>query len=241
MGSMSEDQPLFDGVIKAVVFALNAHDVSLPAPYMSRAMSEVKVKPRITKKAKLAEERVTLGSGEGPLSLLERELNKERKWHSQPAQERVRGLDKAAQAGFILMHMGKLDLPHLIVLEGLYTTAYAPCDCQKLCCSGRTPNLRWLSAVNKTVIMLRESADVLKAPGKKGLSTNPQLRKRLVELYFTGEAQTLDYLAGVGGVTTVTAARHRDWVRTFLDQLKDEALTQIAEIFDQAGITGALE
>lgn len=223
MTDADTNKPLFDSTRAALVFALNAHQPEMPRPFMNKAMAEnVKLKRRRND--------VEMVSEEEP-----------RKCSGGPRRESLRGLDKAAQAGMILQHFARLEHPEQLVLSGLLLQAYEPCYCQRPCCSGLVANARWRKVTHAMCLVLQETGDVLRVPGKKGLSTPPILRMAFVEQYFTKNSRTLTEMASRAQVTMVTAAKHRDWICSYLGQTEQTAWLAIQEIFDQAGITGALE
>jgi hypothetical protein len=230
---VSDLAPLFDDTRKALVFALNAADVKMPKPSMTTAMAEgIKKKlPRTAKArakffAKAAEQREA-----------ERDALVRAAFKRKPT--KLTGEERAAQAGFILLEFQKLDAAHQVVLTGLLTRSHSPCDCRRPCCSGWARNLRWDKAVADACFMLKETGDVLRQPGKRGLSTQPHLRKAVVEEFFTKRPITLVHLASVAHCSQMTAAKHKAWIVEYLEQTETEAWQQIAALFDAAGITGA--
>ena len=88
--------------------------------------------------------------------------------------------------------------------------------------------------------ILKETGDVIKKPGSRGLSTQPDLRKAIVEEWFTGEQASMANMARRFGISSLTVAKHKEWITTYLEQTENEAWQQIAPILDQAGITGAI-
>lgn len=219
----------FDDVRKAVVFALNASDVAPPTAFMNKAMAAVKYKPQ--RRAKSLE----------ALHKIEEEMApvKEARSLARISTPPLRGLDKAHQAGVILFHLDRLQPIQRALLAGLLMQATSPCDCRSPCCSGRRPRLEWLSAAREVEEYLRSRAEVVKEPGKKGLSSQPTLRRRIVEGYLRRWEETLVDLAGRSGVSLSTAAKHRELLTSHLQEVELEAWRALSEIFDQAGITGA--
>lgn len=229
MEASIKEPPLFDSPKAALVFALNADQVEMPRPFMNKAMAEAPTKKK-TKKAKkmLADHGVE-----------EREVV--RKMNTGPTPVRLRGFEKAAQAGFILQQFARLDQEHQVVLTGLLARAYDPCLCQRVCCSGWAVNPRWRQATTDMCLILKESGDVLKTPGKKGLSTQPALRMALVEQFFTKRPVSVTDLAASCEVSHMTVATHRAWINGYLEQVETEAWLSIQDIFDQSGVTGFVE
>ena len=221
------DQPLFSDVAEALRFALNAAQADMPRPFMNKAMAEAPTK-KLSKK-KQAEFDALVGA------------RSERIKQSQLyPRAHFKGMDKAGQAGFILAKLELLAPEQSTVLKGLLTTAYDPCACRAPCCVGRRPNPRWLVAVKLMCHILKETGDVIKKPGSRGLSTQPDLRKAIVEEWFTGEQASMANMARRFGISSLTVAKHKEWITTYLEQTENEAWQQIAPILDQAGITGAI-
>jgi hypothetical protein len=226
---LDEKEPApFDDSRKALVFALNAHQVTVPTAYMNKAMAAVKFEAKRKSKALKA-----LHDAEEAFQAQKRSYSLAR--ISTPP---LRGLNAAHQAGVILFHFRRLDAIHQTVLTGLLTKAYLPCLCRRPCCSGWTPTERWVEAVRQACETIRTEADILRAPGRKGLSSQPGLREALVKQYFTKNERTITDLAERAGVTAVTAARHKEWVYGWMEQTEAGAWAAIEPILDQAGITG---
>lgn len=240
----SEDDAVarFDNSRLALVFALNAVDVEMPRPFMNRAMADtaVKVKKRGKKKKKVPE-RLFWNETEvmSAKELLDMELEHQRKPpRSRLAQAPLRGLDKAHQAGLILAQLATLGVEHVTVLKGLLIRAYDPCACRSPCCSGRRRNARWAEAVKATCELLKGTGDAMRESGKRGLSTQPEMRLALVEQFYTKNTMTVAAAAHIGKVSTMTATRHRDWIFAWLEQTETEAWLRVDTLFDQLGITG---
>lgn len=225
-GAMTDNQPLFDSSRAALVFALNATKIEMPRPSMNKEMASIKLRPPVPKTKR---ERKLM-------SLDEEEVVRKSSLLTPP----LRGIDKAAQAGFILQQFAKAEKDHRMILTGLLTRPRDPCTCNRPCCSGFRPVLRWVEAVRDTCDALACSADILKTPGKRGLSTQPVLRRLLVEQYFTKNSTTLFDLAIAGHVSPETVAQHRTWILGYLETLEHAAWLDTDSIFDSSGITGYL-
>jgi hypothetical protein len=232
---MMETTPVFDSVQKALVFAFNAaNSYYIASPTMNTMMAAVPVKPsRMAKRLKAAAGE----AGEGEIKV---------RPSSPPPQpgDLLRGLNKAGQAGLILHEVAKLDAAHYWVLAARCTEPTLPCDCRSLCCQGWRTTPRWDIAINKLCHILANDADITKTPGKRGLSTEPRLRRMLVERFFLEpdvKPQSIASLARIVKVSPITAAKHDGWVTGYLVEQETEAWTQIQAIFDQTGITGTLE
>jgi hypothetical protein len=238
MGAAEEEPvaPVFDDSRKALVFALNANRVAMPRPFMNKAMAEAPRKaPKKRRKSALA----LFLAPDDAFALLELENAPKRRGSRPPGPQPLKGLDRAHQAGFILSQLDRIYPAQRLVLRGLLTQAYEPCTCRSPCCSGRRRNARWAEAVKATCLLLKEVGDVTREPGKRGLSTQPEMRLALVEQFYTKNTMTVADAARIGKVSTMTATRHRDWIFEFLEQTETEAWLSIDALFDQVGITGS--
>jgi hypothetical protein len=225
-----EEFARFDDSRAALVFALNAHQVAVPTAYMNKAMAEVKWKPKRKNKSLKA------------LHEEEERRISTRKRHdlARISTPPLRGLEPHHQAGIILFHFKRLDKEHQVILTGLLTTPHVPCSCRRPCCRGWSATEQWSKAVREMCDILQFKGDILKAPGKKGLSSQPGLRRAVVEGFFTKRECRLTDLAALAKVSGITAARHKEWIVTYLEQCEQEAWLSLDPIFDQAGITGNL-
>ena len=237
-----KEKPPFDSVIKALVFAFNAgDDYYLPSPVMNRAMAETIIaKP--TKKKKKKEAPFIDGTTGEALDESPDEPKPVRgmKPPAQPG-ERLQGLNKAQQAGIILHTVGRLASIHKYALTAQFTKPDLKCQCQSPCCKGSKPTIRWVRAIECVCSHVKQDADILKVPGKKGLSTTPHLRRLIVERYFLQNGSSIAMLARRAKVSAITAAKHNEWITTYLEEACTEALIQIALLFDEQKITGFLE
>lgn len=220
-----QDQPAFDSVERALVFAFNATEVvHVASPLMNTAMAEVPVKKKRAKKgAEQPPDEETRARPASPIS--------------QPG-ERLKGLNAAHQAGVILAVVRRLDPHHGRILAARYTHPTFPCQCQSPCCQGYRPTLRWVGAVSYLCEFLMVQASVV--DGKEGLSTDPNLRRLIVERHFLRSETSNAQLARKAKMSAITVAKHAEWITTYLEREEDEANKQIALLLDQEGITGFL-
>lgn len=240
------ERPQFDDTRRALEFALNFRGET-KASVMSRMMAQVRVAPkRPSKRAKKLIDRA-LADMDDDIADLARELIA-RQYKRPTAKSKIgappkalQGLDGAHMAGYTLAQFARLDTLHQTILRGVCLVAYSPCNCRAPCCSGVRRNAPWAAAVVDTCDILQHAGAVLREPGKRGLSTQPALRLALVESYYTERERSLIDLAMIGQVSTITAARHKEWICGYLEQTEDAAWTALAPIFDEAGITGAFE
>lgn len=237
--------PPFDDSRKALVFALNATDVQMPRPAMNKAMAQG-AKKEETKAAAKRRKKALAKAGVLEAEVTPRTPTK----HVDSAQEARRaaqkewlGLDTPAQAGLILREFEKLDREHRVILTGLLVQPLVACSCRAPCCSGWAKVPRWTKAVQDTLELLKESTDLVRMPGKKGLGTQPELRRCIVQEFYEKdrvEPRSLAALARMAGVSAITAAKHRGWILEGLQRIENEAWLQIDAMFDQAGITGTI-
>lgn len=217
------EAPLFDSVTEALVFALNAAQADMPRPFMNKAMAEAPTR-KLSKKAK---------------ALLGEQEERLRTMQLYP-RAYFKGMDKAGQAGFILAKLDLLEPQQSTVLKGLLMHSYDPCACRAPCCMGQRINPRWDVVVKQMCHILKETGDVIAQPGKRGLSTQPDLRRAIVEGWFMKEEPALARLARRFHISNITVAAHKNWIIDYLAQAETEAWQEIAPILDQAGITGAI-
>lgn len=220
---VADDQPLFDSVRDALSFALNATDIEMPRPFMNKAMASYQAKPK-TKKEK---EAAALMEEEGKRMNLYPRCT-------------FRGMEKAAQAGFILKQIEKLDRPQSTLLKGVLTHPYDPCSCRSPCCSGRRVNPRWYAALTQMCDLLKDEADLLRIPGKKGLGTQPHLRTLIVEGFFLKTELGVAHLARASQLSRITVDKHQSLIIPYLVETEEQAWFNIAPILDQAGIVGTI-
>jgi len=221
---MTEHQPLFETSREALTFALNTSAV-IPRPMFNRAMAET---PR--SKAIQSPEEI-----EAELTQAARQLN------TGPRRTSLRGLEASAQAGMILLHLGRIDEHQHVILTGLLSHPWDPCACGAPCCSGKRITRRYAEAFKRTCEIVDEAGEMLRRDGKKHpMSPQPKLRKLLVEQFLCGQTATLTDIAHEAEVSMATAAKHRDWVMTLLSQIEDEAWLAIDPILVGAGIVGDL-
>lgn len=229
--------PEFDDTRKALAFAFNAHrSAAPPRPAASAAMSAApgkKPKKPRTKKAREEAEAERLERADAERRQLVRAV------FGGPRAPRTEERDRAARAGLILAVVDRLDEAHRTVLAARLVESHSPCSCRSPCCSGRAVSLRWSTAIGAICDMLKDRADLLRVPGKRGLSTLPQLRRAVVQSHFDPRADgTIVALAAHAGVSAVTAAKHRAAIVEWLEAAETEAWQQAALLLDQAGVTG---
>lgn len=226
----------FDDSRKALVFALNAHQVTPPQPYMNKAMASIAAaKPRAKSKAierlRELEAQAAVDNAKG------------RRLRAGPYP--AKGLDKAHLAGYILSEFAKLDRIHQVVLSARCITCALPCDCNAPCCSGWRPVDRWVCAVDELCELTKQQAIALAnegaipgAPMKVGLSTQPALRRFIIAQWGARSWSSVADIARRFQLNALTVSRHRGWIEEWLDTQENNAWLQLDAIFDRTGITG---
>lgn len=238
---MAEPAP-FDSTRKALVFALNAgSNISMPAPFMSKAMAEGIRKKRKPKKKSYGPEIDALLAADDPLEAERQQYEELVRQAFRQGVLRLNAQERAAQAGFILQEFRKLDAAHQMVLSGLLIRSHQPCSCRRPCCSGWEETRAWSAAVAQTCTYLKGSEDAAKAPGKRGFSTAPILRKMAVEAFYSKRELKLTDLADHADISLVTAAKHRGWIVEILELLEQAAWVQADALLDRMGITGSFD
>lgn len=217
------EPPLFDSALKALQFALNATTVDMPRPFMNKAMADAPVR-KLSKKVKET------------LQLRDEETKRMNLY----PRAHFKGMEKAAQAGFILRQLDKIDIEQATILRCTLIEPYEPCSCRSPCCMGHRPNARWLAAIQQMCQILKETGDVIMVPGKRGLSTQPRLRQIIVESWCTETPWKIAAIAKQVELSPITVKAHRDWICDYLGQTQTLAWQQIAPILDQVGITGTI-
>ena len=211
--------PSFDSVIKALRFAFNSGLGRIPQPSAMRTLAE-----------QLEHERQTKGRGPEETR---------RRWDDGSVKH-LQGLDRTAQAAFILAVVGRLDQNHQNLLAARFTNPRTDCECGSPCCRGWRMTKSWDSAVGAICLTLQTEGEVTKVPGKRGLSTEPRLRRALVEQFVHPTGVSVRQLSLSFDLSQITVAKHSGWIGTFLDQEYQEAMTEVSLLFDQAGVTGFL-
>lgn len=235
-GAPEQDGAPFDDSRKALEFALNAHQVSLPQPFMNKAMAAAKPKRRKSR-----------DPGVRKLQDLQEEIDAERAAHRtlKHGQWPTKGLDGAHLAGFILAKFGTLTELTQVVLTGRLTRPVMECTCGNPCCSGWRPVGRWVGAVDRMCELAKYQALAIAnegripgAPMRAGLSTQPALRRAIVKAYFTGDDVSVSGTAARHGLDWHTVARHRGWLTEWMATLENNGWLEVDALFDHCGITG---
>lgn len=213
-------EPLFDSPRKALHFALN-HRASMARPAMNKMAAG---------NAKL--QKLVLADGS---EIIVPTISRYKAKRS----EQLKGMDGVAQAGMVLYHLARLSEPQQLVLIAESVVPSLPCACRAPCCSGHRPNPPWVHAVLVLCDYLRDEAKLSKVRGKKGLSTNPFMRRTLVERFFIpGRSITLSALAIRCEVTEQTVAAHNKPISIYLTKAEDDGWRAFDEHLGEAGIVG---
>lgn len=226
------DGAVFDTVQKALAFALNYQGANMPRPAMTKAMAEAPAKKPSKKAAKARRDALA------KLGVEEREKTAHRSFMG------VRlpiGQEAAYLAGIILRHFDDLEANQQLFIISALAKPRFPCACRSPCCSGWRVNPRWLAATTAIIELLKVGADVVNAdPSKpgRGLSTQPGLRRALVEEYFLNVEHTATELSVAHGVARDTVTKHRTWIWTYLDALAEASWLAADRLFDETALLG---
>lgn len=213
-------EPLFDSPKAALTFALNYH-LGPTRPQMNKMMADGKVK------------KIDLANG----SQVEVEVPVVKRGPQRSNQ--LKGVDGVAQAGMILQVLARLPEPQQLTLIAYALIPTTVCSCRSACCQGYRANQEWVRTVLKLCDYLRDEAELSKIKGKKGLSTQPLLRRLLVEKFFIPEKNsTLVELAMISGITEQTVIAHRRPILVFLEKQMDDGWRAFDEDLGKAGIVG---
>lgn len=212
-------EPSFDSPRRALTFALN-YELKMPRPAMTKMMADGKVQ-----RIELADgSKITVAVG----------YNSSRR-----RPEGLTGLDGAATAGFVLQVLASLPVQQQLVLIAECMRPTTPCSCGSPCCSGERRNSGWITAVRCICDHLRDEAHLSRLPGKKGMSTLPDLRFMLVEKFFVpGREFTYASVAKRFNISEQTVFNHRKPVLAYLTQQQRTAWRAIDEALGFAGIVG---
>lgn len=161
------------------------------------------------------------------------------------SREQLRGLDGAATAGLVLAQLYRMPDGQQLAVMAASVDANQPCSCGASCCAGSKFNPQWLRVVLKLCEHLKEEADITKTPGKKGMSTTPELRKFLVERFFLERIErepalrySLVYIAKKCGVTEKTVGEHRKLIDAYLEEQHDLGWQSMDVLLSEAGLVG---
>lgn len=226
----------FDDSRKALAFALNSHQVTVPQPFMNKLMSEIaakkpKAKSKALQKLRDLEEEARV------------EASKGRRLRIGPWP--ARGLDKAHLAGYVMQQFARLDWLHQVVLTVRVMTCALPCTCGSPCCCGVRPVDRWVMAVDQLCELTKQHAIALAnegripgAPMKVGLSTQPELRRFIIAQWGARSWSSVADISRRFQLNALTVSRHRGWIEEWLDTQENNAWLELDAIFDSSGITG---
>lgn len=158
-----------------------------------------------------------------------------------PRNAQLKGLDGAATAGMILAQLSALPEPQQLVLMASSMQAVLPCACRAPCCAGSKQNPEWSRAIDRLCSYLRGEAELTKVKGKKGFSTHPLMRRKLVEKFFLPKREiVLAELAEKCGVTEQTVIAHRRPIVTYLERTEQAGWHAFDLIMAESGMVGFL-
>lgn len=139
------------------------------------------------------------------------------------------GLDGAATAGIIGVHLSTIPQLWRRILIARYAVRSAVCECGRLCCSGKQPNPAWQAEI----VWLAESVMV----ALSGCISNRRLRHGIVLKYF-GQKVRLGELADYCHVNRDTASDQCHKVVAMLKAEEKAAYAAIDERLRSVGLVG---
>lgn len=204
--------PLFDTSRAALAFAFNYSKAGIKAPTMNSILGEQRL----------------------PAD-----------WMALPTRRDTRALDlsrdeRAGQAGLIFVHYARLAPISRLLTMARVVPSSVRCECHRPCCSGWKNHPDWEAAVDAICVYLRDIA-IVHQSGKRGLSSQPLLRRAVVENFFDPkrlfspkrEAERCD-------ISEVTVYHHKNIITSWLDTAEKDAWTTLDEALVAAQIVGAL-
>lgn len=214
MSALGQERPPFSDSRQALSFALNHSTSSISRPAMTKILEEAAASLRAPVDAPSR-------SGAGG-----RTASKT-------------GTDGAFLAGVVLRYFSKLLAVQRLTLLARTLTPRQRCECHAPCCSGWRPDRDWDAAVEGLCFVVKEHADLMRVPGKKGMSTPPALRRALVERMFSPhDKRTMAALAELGGVTEVTAYAHKTYITDCLETAEKSGWGALDELLTANNIVG---
>lgn len=204
---------LFPTSQKALAWALLHTPESIKAPAMSRAAAEA--------------QRV-------------------RDWHDAGGRKSTRqrdenlvGANATGQAAFILLEFAKLSNPQRLTCYARVLPSRLPCSCSSPCCSGWRKGADWAAAITGLCSYLKDFADVQRN-GKRGHSSHPVLRQRLVEAFFGAQAWSVPDLAQACDVSSATVYNHRHVITEHLRDVEQTAWAELDALLVERDIVGSV-
>lgn len=205
-----QTQPLFEKSRAAVAFALNHSRSLYSQPLMTKAANALSA----------AQEKA---QSSGRL---------------RPGREELRGLDGAAQAGLIYIHLDRLAPFQRECLISRTAVHSFPCNCRSACCMGVRPNPEWVEAIKKVSDYLRNEIDRRQAKARKKITINPQLRRMLIERHF-GRKHTLGDLAEQFQLSENTVASYSKTCSEILSGWEKDGWTAMDTVLSELDIIGS--
>lgn len=225
-----EERAFFSSAVDALRFALNFEDTSIPSPVMTRAMVEI----NRAQVAAVANDFQAVARKSG--------ITGPRTTPPAPPKNVPLGgtMDRAILAGWILQKFMHLDAVPRLVLTLTVMKPRAPCACGAPCCRGWLLRTKWVEAVRLVCEHLKEQAELIKEPGKRGFSSDPRLRQALVEDWAKPPASraSVQDLINLTDASYQTVVKHRLLIQDYLHTVETMAWTELALIFEAHGVTG---
>lgn len=102
-------------------------------------------------------------------------------------------------------------------------------------------NPEWEAGIDAICLVLRDYAKLKQGSGKRGMSSQPLLRRAVVEKHFDDKRRwSPKDLASQCEVSEMTVYHHRNIFTTWLDDKEKEAWTSMDVMLVGAGIVGDL-
>lgn len=157
------------------------------------------------------------------------------------------GLDATTQAGYILGEIRRLGQLWEAVLIASCVPKEIPCQCKRLCCSGKTPSFDWARAIG---VIAQEAQSLIVSQGERKSKASYALCFVIIERIFGRKESTLKDIADEFMLDQDTVGKHHRtiirWLRGYRagkDQPMTEGLESIAwadaeSVLRDSGIVG---
>lgn len=113
----------------------------------------------------------------------------------------------AAQAGMLKKQIESIGPVASAYIIAKATPKRIPCTCGSECCSRSKPNPMYEAAISKVSDNIRDTLELERAPGKRGVADVPELRRAIVEKHF-GKGKSIATMAKRTSVSEATVSNH---------------------------------
>lgn len=155
----------------------------------------------------------------------------------QPRRSELIGLDGAAQAGLIYIHLENLTPFQRKALIARVSKQSFPCACRAACCMGVRPNPEWVNAIKDLSEYVRNEMARQQEKSRKKITINPQLRRILVEKHF-GRKYVNSDLAAQFELSDNTVLTYNKIIRDILNGWEKDGWTQMDRELSDLDIIG---